>query len=146
MRPAGFWRRWGAFLVDQLLFLTVWGILSAWTAVFYLAVARWPGDPRGVALLAALLIVLWFALSLAWVTVFIGGCGQTPGKILFGIAVVREDGESVGYRRAFGRALGFCLAALPLGLGFVGILFTRRRRGLHDWLAGTRVVRVPSEG
>jgi uncharacterized RDD family membrane protein YckC len=145
MRPAGFWRRWGAFLVDQTLFLAAWGILAGWITVLYLAVARWPEDLRGVVFLVALLIVLWFVLTLAWATVFVGGCGQTPGKILFGIAVVREDGESVGYRRAFGRALGFCLAALPLGLGFVGILFTRRRRGLHDWLAGTRVVRVPSE-
>ena len=144
MSPAGFWRRWGAFLVDQALFLAAWAICAEWTAIVYLSVARWPDDPRGVALLAALLMLLWLALSLAWSTVFLGGCGQTPGKMLFGIAVAQEDGGSVGYRRALGRALSFYLAALPLGLGFLGVLFTRRRRGLHDWLAGTLVVRALS--
>jgi uncharacterized RDD family membrane protein YckC len=36
------------------------------------------------------------------------------------------------------------LALLPLGLGFLGVVLTRERRGFHDWLAGTRVVRYTS--
>jgi uncharacterized RDD family membrane protein YckC len=141
LTAAGLWRRWCAFLVDQLLFLAAWGIFSGWIALFHFAVARRPLELTELALLTALLVLLWFALSLAWATAFVGGCGQTPGMMLLGIAVVRSDGMSVGYGRAFMRALGFGLAALPLGLGFAGVLFTRRRRGLHDWLAGTRVVR-----
>jgi uncharacterized RDD family membrane protein YckC len=35
--------------------------------------------------------------------------------------------------------------SLPLLLGFVPILFERRRRGLHDMLAGTIVVATPRE-
>lgn len=143
MTAAGLWRRWWAFLVDQLLFLVAWGIFSGWIAIFYFTVARWPLELTELAFLVALLVLLWIALSLAWATLFVGGCGQTPGKMLLGIAVVRSDGLPVGYPRALLRALGFGMAALPLGLGFAGVLFTRRRRGLHDWLAGTCVVSVP---
>ena len=32
-------------------------------------------------------------------------------------------------------------AAATLGLGFAWIGFDREKRGLHDWLAGTYVVR-----
>jgi len=59
-----------------------------------------------------------------------------------GIAVVRRDGGRAGYGRAMVRCLGGMLSALTLGLSSLGVLFTRERRGLADWLAGTRVVRA----
>jgi uncharacterized RDD family membrane protein YckC len=52
----------------------------------------------------------------------------------------------VGYGRAWLRWLGSGLAALPFGLGFLGVLFGAERRGLHDWIAGTRVVRQQANG
>jgi uncharacterized RDD family membrane protein YckC len=42
------------------------------------------------------------------------------------------------------RLLGIVAAALPLFAGFVPILLTPRRRGLHDLLAGTVVRALPS--
>jgi uncharacterized RDD family membrane protein YckC len=38
------------------------------------------------------------------------------------------------------RTLAFPLSFLLLGLGFLGILFGRDRRALHDVIAGTAVV------
>jgi uncharacterized RDD family membrane protein YckC len=72
--------------------------------------------------------------------VLVGGCGQTLGKMALGIVVVRRDGRAVGYGRAVLRCLGGLLAAASFGLGYAGVLFTAERRGLADWLAGTRVV------
>jgi uncharacterized RDD family membrane protein YckC len=40
------------------------------------------------------------------------------------------------------RCLAGWLSLLTFGVAAVGVLFTRERRGLADWLAGTRVVRV----
>jgi uncharacterized RDD family membrane protein YckC len=37
------------------------------------------------------------------------------------------------------------LALLPLGLGMLLMIIQPRRRGLHDLLAGTCVIRVGSE-
>lgn len=93
----------------------------------------------GAALVAAGAVVLTYHV-LCW-----GQWGQTPGKMLVGLAVVREDGAAIGYGRAFLRWMAYLLAALPLGLGLLVALFHPRRRGLHDLLAGTSVVRVDAE-
>ncbi len=108
----------------------------------YLSVSRWPGDLRNLAVLAGLLGALGVCLHAVYWIVFIGGCGQTPGKMLLGLLVVGRDGSAVGHGRAAWRWIGMGLAALSLGLGFLGVLLPRERRGLHDWLAGTRVVRL----
>jgi uncharacterized RDD family membrane protein YckC len=68
--------------------------------------------------------------------------GQTLGKMVAGIRVVAADPVStldVGH--ALVREAMWLLLAAPAGLGFLPALFTRDRRGLHDRLAGTRVVR-----
>ena len=68
--------------------------------------------------------------------------GQTLGKMAAGIRVVAADPTStldVGH--AFVREAMWLVLAAPAGLGFLPALFTRDRRGLHDRLAGTRVVR-----
>ncbi|MFQ5657472.1 MAG: RDD family protein [Candidatus Methylomirabilales bacterium] len=92
----------------------------------------------GAAFLAA------FAVSLAFhVLCWVWG-GQTPGKMLMGLQVVREDGNGIGYGRALLRWVGYLCAVLPLGLGFVVAFFHPRGRGLHDLLAGTCVTRTDS--
>jgi hypothetical protein len=48
-------------------------------------------------------------------------------------------------RRAWRRLVGGALAAIPLGLGFVGVLTRDDRRGWHDRRAGTDVVVVDPE-
>jgi uncharacterized RDD family membrane protein YckC len=69
--------------------------------------------------------------------------GQTLGKMALGIRVVAAaDAEPVGLVRAGVRTLLWALLAIPAGLGFLTALFTADRRGLHDRLAGTRVVRA----
>lgn len=78
--------------------------------------------------------------------------GQTPGKIAVGTrVVVEEDGSLPGWRRAVLRwALPGLLGRLPNNLGLwislavmASLVLDPRRRGLHDRLAGTIVIRVP---
>lgn len=109
--------------------------------VAYASLARWPWDLLNLAALIGLVLLWGIALHALYFVVFVGGCGQTPGKMLFGLTVVRRDGAAAGYGRALLRWVGYWMAALPLGLGFLGTLVTAERRGLHDWIAGTRVVR-----
>jgi uncharacterized RDD family membrane protein YckC len=56
---------------------------------------------------------------------------------------VTVDGGRCKPRRALTRFIGLILAALPLCLGFVRILFDDRRRGFQDRLAGTVVIEAP---
>ena len=68
--------------------------------------------------------------------------GQTMGKLLTGSRVVRADGGALGFKRAFGRGLGLLLSILPLGAGFLGLWSDPERRGWHDRLASTKVIRA----
>jgi uncharacterized RDD family membrane protein YckC len=88
--------------------------------------------------------MLGVALHVIYHTVLVGGCGQTVGKMLMGVAVVRRDGAPAGYGRALLRCVGGGLCLLTLGLGRLLVLFTRDRRALSDLVAGTRAVQRPS--
>ena len=57
-----------------------------------------------------------------------------------GRQVVGLDGSQAGTRRGVIRTLAFPLSFILLGLGFIGILFQRDRRALHDLIAGTAVI------
>ena len=141
LTPGGAFRRWVAFQVDQLIVGSLWLLAAGWAGVVYLSVSRWPRDPWNLAAVAGLLVALGVSLHASYWVVFVGGCGQTPGKMMLDLEVVRRDGGAVGYGRSAWRWVAMLLAALPLGLGFLGVLLTRQQRGLHDWVAGTRVVR-----
>jgi uncharacterized RDD family membrane protein YckC len=66
--------------------------------------------------------------------------GKTPGKALLGLRVVRADGAPLGPLAAAIRVLTFPLSFAIAGLGFLGIVFGREHRALHDLLAGSAVV------
>jgi uncharacterized RDD family membrane protein YckC len=139
---AGLWRRAAAALVDGALGALVW----IWSAML-VVVAVWgfrsaPLELPDAALLAAAVIGLGVVLHLVYHVAFVGGCGQTPGRMVLGIAVVRRDGQAVGHGRAFVRCIGGLVSLFTLGVAALGIFFTRERRGFADWLAGTRVVRT----
>jgi uncharacterized RDD family membrane protein YckC len=70
--------------------------------------------------------------------------GQTVGKMLFGIRVVRADGGPLRMGTALLRAAFYAVDALLAGLGFLTVFFSRERRALHDIVLGTRVVHVAS--
>ena len=90
--------------------------------------ATWQPDPIVIVVAQYLLLVLVFAIG--W-----GGGGRTLGKAILGLRVARTDGTGLGWGRAVLRAL-LCAAA-PWILGFVAL--SRKNRGIHDVLLGTRV-------
>ena len=138
---AGLLTRGFAWIVDRFILGSLLALQGSWGFVTYLNRTRGQVDLLDLALLTGLLLLWGIILHAVYFVVFVGGCGQTPGKMLCGIVVVSRQRAAVGYGRAFLRWIGYGLALLPFGLGFLGVLFTAERRGLHDWIAGTRVVR-----
>jgi uncharacterized RDD family membrane protein YckC len=67
--------------------------------------------------------------------------GQTLGKLLTGSRVVDRKGGALGFGRAALRLAATLVAALPLGAGFIGLWTDPERRGWHDRIAGTKVIR-----
>jgi uncharacterized RDD family membrane protein YckC len=91
-------------------------------------------------LLTLMLVALALALGGLYFVYYWGIHGATPGKALLGLAVAGPSGElPIGVGRAAARLLGYLLSAAVLGAGFLLILVDGN--GLHDRLAGTRVVR-----
>jgi uncharacterized RDD family membrane protein YckC len=89
---------------------------------------------------AALITSVGWALVM---TLYFGGfwsiAGQTPGMRLLGVRVCDAAGNAPSVPRALLRVVGLVLAIIPLGAGFVPVLFDGRRRGLHDFIARTQV-------
>jgi uncharacterized RDD family membrane protein YckC len=116
--------------------------LVAYMAVVGVAslVASLVGTLRPAWLAGLLLTAAWALIVVSYFVVFWSTAGQTPGMRLLRIRVRRLDGSVVSVGRAVVRVVGLALAIIPLFAGFVPVLFSERRRGLPDYLAGTVVV------
>jgi len=67
--------------------------------------------------------------------------GQTVGKMLTGLKVVKADGTEPTVGALLVRHLiGYPLVFLTLGLGFLFSVFNQKGRALHDFLSGTVVI------
>lgn len=146
LRKAGFWLRTAALLVDAALVAAL-----AYAGATLVAMAVQIGGlfssatEAGMEWLDTTATTLFVVLITAcYFTVCVGWRGQTPGKMLLGLKIIRTTGEEVGYWRALVRWVGQVIGLLLFGLGFLMIAFSRRKQGLHDRLAGTCVVRLPS--
>ena len=139
-RPAPLWRLAAAAMADALLGFIAWSLAAMWLLVAVLAFRAKPLHVLDGLILTSAILVLGVALHVIYHTVLVGGCGQTLGKMLMGVAVVRRDGAPAGYGRALLRCAGGGLCLLTLGLGRLFVLFTRDRRALSDFVAGTRPI------
>jgi len=144
--PASVGRRVGAYLIDGVPFTIAYG-LSQWLSyAFFMSSGSSAGfsdDPTswiaGGALVALLLPVV--TLLVQWGLQ--ATSGQTIGKRLLGLRLVRIDGGPAGWGRSAGRYLLFALTGgFTCGIG--GLLFavsilmdgTRLNRGWHDRASG----------
>ena len=94
----------------------------------------------GVVLLLTLTLAWSYFVLLEWLWQ-----GQTVGKRLYGLRVIRDDGAPAGFVAVFIRNLIRIIDFLPAfyGLGLLMIIFTSRSQRLGDLAAGTYVVRAP---
>jgi uncharacterized RDD family membrane protein YckC len=84
----------------------------------------------------------WFLL--AWVTyhlVLWAWRGTTVGGIVFGLKIVRTDGQPMNFAVALVRLLGGFFSAAAFGLGFFWAGWSRDKQSWHDKIAGTIVVK-----
>lgn len=82
----------------------------------------------------------WFGFYFIALTVL--GRGQTPGKRLLGIRVIRLDATPIGWWIALERFGGYAASFFSGLLGFAQLLWDRNRQALHDKATGTVVIRV----
>lgn len=127
---AGLFPRGLAFLVDAMILVLVESFLLIGSS-------------------AATGGVLWLALWAAYEWYFlVDRNGQTPGKMLMRIRVVKVDGSPLKTPDALLRYLGYVINSLPFvfGMGWAWAVIDSRRQGWHDKLARTLVVVVSRPG
>jgi len=94
----------------------------------------------GVLVLLTFLVAWSYFVLLEWLWQ-----GQTVGKRMFGLRVIRDDGAPAGFIAVLIRNLLRVVDFLPgfYGLGLVMVIVTARSQRLGDLAAGTYVVRAP---
>ncbi|NEA42797.1 RDD family protein [Streptomyces sp. SID11385] len=114
LAPLG--RRFGALVVDwALCMLIAYGLLAR-------------GDQQAAGNWA---LAIFFVLSL----LTLGTVGCTPGKALFRLRVVSENGGRLGLVRVLIRSVLLCIA-IP------ALIWDRDSRGLHDRLGRAVQIRI----
>ena len=133
-------RRLAAMFYDGLLLVAILMIATALllplTGGEAINAADHPWLESAYRLLLAGLVVLFFGT-------FWTRRGQTLGMASWRLRVEREDGSMLTWGDTTKRLAAALLSWLPLGLGYLWILFDREGRAWHDRLSRTRVVLLP---
>jgi uncharacterized RDD family membrane protein YckC len=147
----GFWRRLGAALIDLAIILPVAALLIA-IASAIAGIHLPPSRNRGLdfwldlmlvsdpAMVTALVITL--AVAMIYLYVFQATIAQTLGMRVLKLRVIDVYGQRPSFARAGLRCAGYLAGLATLFLGFLWIGFDAEKRGLHDWIAGTYVIRA----
>jgi uncharacterized RDD family membrane protein YckC len=123
-----FWRRGAAKIVDLLAL--------ACTGVLFGVLVGWATDIWFLALVVGVLFLgLFFALYNVLTEWYFG---ETLGKHLLGLCVVRESGARISFGQALVRQLPQCLQVFWIDVLFAP--FTDRRQRAFELLSKTRVV------
>jgi len=143
------WERLGGALIDGLLagVALVPASVSLGFAQVRVANEPWTMAVEAGAMGIVSLLLLASLLALQWT--LLARRGQSVGKIVAGIRIVRADGSHAGFWRAVALrnwpvlAVGWMPEPWPL-LGFIDILaiFGSERRCLHDFVADTKVIKA----
>ena len=124
-------RRLAAVLLDLLL-LSFISSLAGW-----LILLEYPNTEAIIHFFSMFLLLLAVPGVAALWWLFQG----TPGKLLLGCRIVdARDGGRPRLWQVLVRLLGYGLSALPLGLGFLWMIWDKRHQAWHDKLARTLVV------
>ena len=134
-----------AYLIDVLIVGAVVALLAIALAIPMAAIAgAAPVETMSAPmwLFVSLIVISALAVSFGYFPWFWARSGSTPGMRMTGLKVVRDtDGGSLSAGQALLRLVGYWISAAVMYLGFAWILIDERRRGWHDLIAGTVVIK-----
>jgi uncharacterized RDD family membrane protein YckC len=135
-RYAGFWMRFWAYLVDLLVVFGLTGFLvKPFTMIdSFQEATLWFWSLS--AFLSGLVFFAYFIFMTKW-------RGQTLGKMIFGLRVIRKDGKQLSWldtfiREGVGRFIHRFI--FWMFLIYIVVAFTPKKQGVHDLFADTLVI------
>jgi uncharacterized RDD family membrane protein YckC len=131
----GFWIRFVAYIIDAILLGIVGGV--TWS-IFGFSVLDTDLDHYDPTINLVSFVIGWLYFALLESS----PRGATVGKMAMGLRVVTGSGQRLSFMNATGRYFAKILSAIILCIGFIMIAFTDRKRGLHDIIADTLVIKT----
>lgn len=141
---ADFWTRFGAVFIDMLILATISFVMTM-TGTLVSGMMGYGTNDQSLGLIIMMMFsVLSYGIQIGYPIYFIGSKGQTPGKMVMKIKVVKIDtGEAPGYATAFLRELiGKFVSGLLLGIGYLVSIKDPKKQTWHDKIAKTVVVKI----
>ena len=132
---AGFWKRLASFIIDAIILAIVTVIIRA------ILLPAFPN--RGAGFAFFLLFSGPICLIFGWVYYALMESSRvqaTLGKMALGIKVTDMQEKRLSFGKSTGRYFAKILSAIILCIGFLMIIWTKKKQGLHDMLAKTLVV------
>ena len=143
-RVAGIGNRFLAAFID----LTLLALIEIGLALVgsFIATAAGPGSAASFAILGVVALLVGLLIPFAyWILLEAFWNGQTIGKRLAGIRVIRDDGSPVGFFAVLARGLLRILDLVIFPLDALLMLVSRKGQRLGDLVAGTIVVKTSFE-
>jgi len=150
-RYGGFWIRLLAHFIDHIIL----GAIAA--PLFFILVLpailrvineaernREPSPELIVAIVSSVFVYIMLAFVGQWLyeALLTSSSWQgTVGKRVLQLKVTDEFGNRIGFGRATGRFFAKILSSMFFCIGFIMVGLTDRKRGLHDMLAATLVMK-----
>lgn len=121
---AGFGDRFIAFLIDAVILLIP-------NLILYLVIGGVAGN------------VLSFVVGIAYSVYFWTSTGQTPGKKMMSLKVVKADGGAIlTPGEAVVRYIGQIISGIVVLLGYLWVIWDPKHEAWHDKIAGTKVIKL----
>jgi len=132
----GFWIRFAARIIDGLL---LWAVSMA----LFLPFSGTLGSEQlaTILMVQGTLILVQLGLSCAYEAILTVRMGGTLGKLALGLQVVTPDGQRLTMGRSIGRYFALLINSFTFLIGYIIAAFDDQKRGLHDHICGTRVIR-----
>ncbi len=158
-RYGGFWIRFGARMIDGLIFMipvVIVFVVFAAALIPNLARARGqvpnPANPMFAAFGIITVFVVFFLVGGCYEVLMLRYHSGTLGKMSCGLKVIRSDGRSLSWEVCFGRF--FMWNVVTSGIPYINSILMlvssimlgvdNEKRALHDRVCDTRVIYKPS--
>ena len=131
---AGFWTRFISYLIDMIVIYAISSLLNTISFGLLNKVLDFP--ILGEESLSYVIVMFTYFIAMTYFF------SQTLGKMILKIKVETNKGEKLSfadvvYRELVGRLLSIFLVYLP----YLAVAFTNKKKGLHDFIADTVVVK-----
>ncbi len=138
VRYAGFWRRFAAIYIDSTFVSLIALCARMLLGVSPFDISIMPQSPLRYVIARVIatyfvgpaIIVLWWVVS----------GGQSPGKWLMSIRIVKADGTRLGIGTGIVRYVGYTISGLFFSLGYLWMIGDSHKQTWHDKLAKTYVI------